>query len=51
MMRAEKSCLPFGCVSSSKNTPGERWSWDTMTRSAPLMMKVPLSVISGSSPR
>ena len=51
MMRAVKSSLPFGWVSSSKKTPGERWSCETITRSAPLMMKVPLSVMSGSSPR
>ncbi len=39
---------PFsGC---EKKTPGERWSWLTMTRSVPLMMKVPFSVISGMSP-
>ena len=29
----------------------ERCSWETITRSAPLMMNVPLSVIMGSSPR
>src|SRR5215469_14793783 len=34
----------------SKYTPGERTSWLTTTRSVPLMMKVPLSVISGKSP-
>ena len=34
----------------SKYTPGERTSWDTTTRSVPLTMKVPLSVISGKSP-
>ncbi len=34
-----------------KKTPGERWSCDTMTRSVPLMMKVPLSVMSGMSPK
>ena len=34
-----------------KKTPGERWSCETMTRSVPLMMKVPLSVISGMSPK
>ena len=40
---------PFsGC---EKNTPGERCSWLTMTRSVPLMMKVPFSVISGMSPK
>ena len=35
----------------SKMTPGERCNCDTTTRSAPLMTKVPLSVISGMSPR
>jgi hypothetical protein len=34
-----------------KNAPGERWSCETMTRSVPLMMNVPLSVISGMSPK
>ena len=34
----------------SKYTPGERTSCDTTTRSVPLMMNVPLSVISGKSP-
>ena len=54
MIRAENRSLPEATVlplSSSKKTPGERWSWDTTTRSVPLMMKVPFSVISGSSPR
>ena len=31
-------------------TPGERTSWDTTTRSVPLITKVPLSVIMGKSP-
>ena len=35
---------------SSKYTPGERTSWETTTRSVPLMMKVPLPVMSGNSP-
>ena len=35
---------------SSKYTPGERTSWLTTTRSVPLMMKVPFSVIIGKSP-
>src|SRR5579864_9313157 len=34
----------------SKYTPGERTSWLTTTRSVPLMMKVPLSDMSGKSP-
>ena len=33
-----------------KYTPGERTNWLTTTRSAPLMMKVPCSVINGNSP-
>ena len=37
-------------IDSSKYTPGERTSWETTTRSVPLMMKVPLSVIIGKSP-
>ncbi len=44
MMRAEYSNLPDEWVlplSWSKNTPGERCSWLTTTRSVPLMMKVP----------
>ncbi len=35
----------------SKNTPGERWSCETTTRSVPLMMNVPWSVIKGISPK
>src|SRR6478752_7304247 len=34
----------------SKYTPGERTSWLTTTRSVPLMMNVPLGVITGKSP-
>ena len=37
-------------MDSSKYTPGERTSWLTTTRSVPLMMKVPFSVIIGKSP-
>ena len=51
--RAENRSLPDECVlprSCSKNTPGERWSCDTMTRSVPLMMNEPFSVMSGISP-
>ena len=33
-----------------KMTPGLRTSWETTTRSVPLMMNVPLSVIMGKSP-
>lgn len=35
---------------SSKYTPGDRTSWLTTTRSVPLMMNVPFSVIIGKSP-
>ena len=54
MMRAEYRSLPEACVlplSWSKKTPGERWSWETMTRSVPLTMNVPFGVISGISPK
>ena len=53
MIRAEKSSFPLEWVlprSCSKNTPGERWSWLTMTRSVPLMMNEPVFVMSGISP-
>ena len=33
-----------------KITPGDRTSWDTTTRSVPLMMNVPRSVMIGKSP-
>src|SRR5664279_1430405 len=35
----------------SKNTPGERCNWLTITRSVPLMMNVPFCVIRGTSPK
>src|ERR1039458_4275273 len=41
---------PCACT-FSKKTPGERCNWLTMTRSVPLMMNVPLSVMSGISPK
>ncbi|VEW12598.1 Uncharacterised protein [Moraxella caviae] len=53
MMRALYSTLPLECdlpLSWSKNTPGERCNCDTITRSVPLMMNVPFSVINGISP-
>ena len=34
-----------------KKTPGERCNCETITRSVPLMMNVPLSVINGISPK
>jgi len=37
-------------VGALEKDTGERCNWLTMTRSVPLMMKVPLSVISGISP-
>ena len=39
------------CTSTRKSTPGERWSWLTMTRSAPLMMNSPPPIMIGTSPR
>ena len=51
MIRAEYSLVPLACILWSKNTPGERWSWDTMIRSEPLMTKVPAGVIYGILPR
>ena len=46
MMRHEKIFLPAAetvvDVLVSKKMPGERWSCETITRSVPLMMKVPL---------
>lgn len=33
-----------------ENTPGERCICETMTRSVPLITKVPFSVMSGNSP-
>ncbi len=45
-------CATNSVLSSEwKNAPGDRWSCDTMTRSVPLMMNVPFSVISGMSPK
>ena len=35
----------------SKKMPGERCSCETMTRSVPLMMNVPFSVMIGISPK
>ena len=53
MTRAANSSLPDECdlpLSWSKKTPGERCICETMTRSVPLMMKVPFMVMSGMSP-
>jgi len=38
-------------VSTTKSTPGERCSWLTTTRSAPLMMNSPPPIMMGMSPR
>jgi hypothetical protein len=38
MMRKPCSLRSPSCCSVTKSTPGDRWSWLTMTRSAPLMM-------------
>ena len=40
----------FSSLPGWNNTPGERTSWLTTTRSVPLMMKVPCSVMIGKSP-
>jgi hypothetical protein len=53
MIRQANSSLPEEWVlplSWSKNTPGERCIWLTITRSVPFTMKVPLGVIRGMSP-
>ena len=53
MIRQANRSLPEEWVlplSWSKNTPGERCIWETMTRSVPLTMKVPFGVIRGMSP-
>ena len=49
MRLAVKTCFSrsFGSI---RYAPGERTSWVTTTRSVPLMMKVPRSVIHGKSP-
>ena len=39
------------CSSMRKSMPGERWSWLTMTRSAPFTMNSPPPTMIGSSPR
>jgi hypothetical protein len=45
-------CATYSVLSSEwKNAPGDRWSCETMTRSVPLMMNVPFSVINGMSPK
>ena len=51
MMRNPCSGRSPSCVSTRKSTPGERWSWFTITRSAPLMMNSPPPIMIGISPR
>ena len=51
MICEEKSSRPDLSFATSKYTPGERMSWETMTRSAPLYTKVPCSVMMGKSPK
>ena len=46
-----KPSLPFLSTFPWKYTPGERTNCETITRSAPLMIKVPCSVINGKSPK
>ena len=51
MTRQEVSSLSRVLSGScSKMTPGERTSCEVTTRSVPLMMKVPWSVMTGKSP-
>ena len=45
MIRALYNCEPLACTLEPKKTPGERCNCETTTRSAPLMIKVPLSVM------
>ena len=40
----------FSSLPGWKSTPGLRTSWETTTRSVPLMMNVPCSVMMGKSP-
>ena len=42
---------PRAAIREWKKAPGDRCSCETMTRSVPLMMNVPFSVISGMSPK
>ena len=42
--------FPLLSSASAKYAPGERTNCDTITRSAPLIIKVPESVINGKSP-
>ena len=49
--QAKDSFPVFSSYPVEKYAPGERTICETMTRSAPLIIKVPVSVISGKSPR
>src|ERR1700712_756278 len=49
--RAEYNFVPLVWRLWPKNTPGERCNCDTITRSAPLITKVPLGVMYGIVPR
>ena len=51
IIRAEYNFVPLACTLCPKNTPGERCNCDTTTRSAPLITKVPRSVIYGIGPK
>ena len=50
MIRHECRSLSASRV-TTKSTPGERWSCETTTRSAPLIMNSPPPIIMGMSPR
>ena len=49
-MRLAMSTCFVGSLAAMTYAPGDRTSWVTITRSVPLMMKVPCSVIMGKSP-
>ena len=51
MIRQLCSLRSPASVSTTKSTPGERCSWLTTTRSAPLMMNSPPPIMMGMSPR
>ena len=51
MTRQEYIRRSPGSISETKSMPGERWSCDTTTRSAPLMMNSPPPSMIGRSPR
>ena len=49
-MRLAISTCFVGSLAAMTYAPGERTNWVTITRSVPLMMNVPWSVIMGKSP-